>query len=455
MKKVCADLGGRLLELAVPADTAVLSMRKPRPLDVELSPGSVLKASYVGTMVAAKLREKPDATAVIVISDNTRPVPYKGQNGILWPVIEQLIASGVPADRILVLVATGTHRPVTESELRDMLDPRIFDRGISIINHDCDDKENLVYLGTTSRGSVIHVNRHYLNADIKILTGLVESHFMAGASGGRKSVCPGLVSRQSTHIFHGAEMLASPNARNLLLEENPCHEEALEAALMAGVDFIVNVTLDREFALTGIFAGDLEVAHQQAVEKIKEYVAIPVDEEYDIVVTHAGFVGINHYQVAKAGVVALPALRRNGRLIIAAHTTDQDHVGSLYYRTMIQLLRLLGPEKFSRVILSPDWEFVPEQWEAQMWARVLQRTPQEDVIFFSPTMPESDYRVLPNCDGNRYLPKGQRYQGQWDDISFVVEAAISEEVNRIWATEHREARVAFLADGPYGIPIKV
>ena len=452
---MCADLGGRLLELAVPADTAVLSMRKPRPLDVELSPGSVLKASYFEAIVAAKLREKQDASAVIVISDNTRPVPYKGQNGILWPVIEQLIASGVPADRILVLVATGTHRPVTESELRDLLDPRIFDRGISIIYHDCDDKENLVYLGTTSRGSVIHVNRHYLNADIKILTGLVESHFMAGASGGRKSVCPGLVSRQSTHIFHGAEMLASPNARNLLLEENPCHEEALEAALMAGVDFIVNVTLDRVFALTWIFAGDLEVAHHQAVEKIKEYVAIPVDEEYDIVVTHAGFVGINHYQVAKAGVVALPALRRNGRLIIAAHTTDQDHVGSLYYRTMIQLLRLLGPEKFSRVILSPDWEFVPEQWEAQMWARVLQRTPQEDVIFFSPTLPESDYRVLPNCDGTRYLPKGQRYQGQWDDISFVVEAAISEEVNRICATEHREARVAFLADGPYGIPIKV
>ncbi len=212
MKKVCADLGGRLLELAVPAGTAVLSMKKPRSLDVELSPGSVLKASYFEAIVAAKLREKQDASAVIVISDNTRPVPYKGQNGILWPVIEQLIASGVSADRILVLVATGTHRSVTESELRDMLDPRVFDRGIGILNHDCDDEENLAYLGTTSRGSVIHVNRHYLNADIKILTGLVESHFMAGASGGRKSVCPGLVSRQSTHVFHGAEMLASPNA---------------------------------------------------------------------------------------------------------------------------------------------------------------------------------------------------------------------------------------------------
>ncbi len=452
---MCADLGGRLLELAVPAGTAVLSMKKPRSLDVELSPGSVLKASYFEAIVAAKLREKQDASAVIVISDNTRPVPYKGQNGILWPVIEQLIASGVSADRILVLVATGTHRSVTESELRDMLDPRVFDRGIGILNHDCDDEENLAYLGTTSRGSVIHVNRHYLNADIKILTGLVESHFMAGASGGRKSVCPGLVSRQSTHIFHGAEMLASPNARDLVLEENPCHEEALEVALMAGVDFIVNVTLDRDFALTGIFAGDLEVAHQQAVERIREYVAIPVEDEYDVVVTHAGFVGINHYQAAKAGVVALPALRKNGRLIIAARTTDQDQVGSLYYRTMIQLLKLLGPEKFSRVILSPDWGFVPEQWEAQMWARVLERTPQENIIFFSPTMPVSDYTVLPSRDGNLYLPKGQRYQGQFDDISRVAEAAIFEEVNRIRATEHREAKVAFLTDGPYGIPIKV
>ena len=250
-------------------------------------------------------------------------------------------------------------------------------------------------------------------------------------------------------------MLASPNARDLVLEENPCHEEALEVALMAGVDFIVNVTLDRDFALTGIFAGDLEVAHQQAVERIREYVAIPVEDDYDLVVTHAGFVGINHYQAAKAGVVALPALRKNVRLIIAARTTDQDQVGSLYYRTMIQLLKLLGPEKFSRVILSPDWGFVPEQWEAQMWARVLERTPQENIIFFSPTMPVSDYTVLPSRDGNLYLPKGQRYQGQFDDISRVAEAAIFEEVNRIRATEHREAKVAFLTDGPYGIPIKV
>jgi hypothetical protein len=455
LKKVSADLGGRLLELTVPANTVVLSMGRPKRIDADLSPKEVLKTSNFDAVVANKVRGKPGASAVIVISDNTRPVPYKGQNGILWPLIEELMAYGVSPDRILILVATGTHRGVTARELRDMLDPRVFEQGIAIINHDCDDGKNLVYLGTTSRGSVIHVNRHYVNADIRILTGLVESHFMAGASGGRKSICPGIVSRQSTHVFHGAEMLASPNARDLVLEGNPCHEEALEVALMAGVDFIVNVTLDRDFALTGIFAGDLETAHQQAVERIKEYVAIPVEREYDIVVTHAGFVGINHYQVAKAGVVALPALKANGRLIIAAWTTDQDHVGSLHYRTMIQLLKLLGPERFTRVILSPDWEFVPEQWEAQMWARVLQRTPQDNVIFFSPTMPENDYKILPNHDGNLYLPCDQRYRGAWDDTARVVEAAVLEEVRRIQETEKREAAIAFLADGPYGIPVKV
>ncbi len=191
-----------------------------------------------------------ELTACIVISDSTMPVPYSGESGILWPVVEILIQKGLTMKNILVLVATGLHRDQTEAELNSMLDPRVFKAGICVKNHDCHNVDNLSNLGKTSRGSDILINSDYVNSDIKILTGLVESHFMAGVSGGRKSICPGLIGEQGTYIFHGALMLADEKACALLLEGNPCHEESLEMARTAGADFIVNVTLDGNFDLT-------------------------------------------------------------------------------------------------------------------------------------------------------------------------------------------------------------
>lgn len=203
MKIIGANLGAKTVEIRLPANTDLISMKKPTRLSKPLSSiKAALKNSSYGPsldyVIEKKLRQKPDANVVIVISDNTRPVPYSGRQGILWPIIEELFAHGITAERFLILVANGTHRPLTEEELRLMLDPRLFTAGITIKNHDCDDKENLVYLGRTSRGSEVYINREYMEADLKILTGLVESHFMAGASGGRKSICPGLVGREST-----------------------------------------------------------------------------------------------------------------------------------------------------------------------------------------------------------------------------------------------------------------
>ena len=458
MKTVTATFGTEMVELVLPDSTNVLQMKKPTPLP---EPAAKIKAALKGSafgpsldrVIAEKLSTQPLAKAVIVISDNTRPVPYKGENGILWPIIETLFAHGFSTDRILVLVATGTHRLVTEEELRAMLDPRVFSAGIRVKNHDCEDNENLVYLGETRRGTNVYINQDYLAADLKILTGLVESHFMAGTSGGRKSVCPGLIGKESTFIFHGAPILASPQACDLVLTDNPCHEEALEVAKKTGVDYIVNVTLDQEFNLTGVFAGELETAHRQATEHIKAYVTIPLEREYDIVVTHAGFVGLNHYQAAKVGVVAIPALKKGGRLIIAAKTTDQDQIGNPTYRTMIHLLKLIGAENYTRLILSPDWTFVPDQWQGQMWIKLFTKIPPENLIYFSPTMPATDYQLLPCRDGNRYLPETQRYAGKVEAIPHVVEAAVQEEMNRILKEEHREASIAYLANGPYAVPL--
>lgn len=450
--------GYEAIEVDLPDGTECLAMSQPVPIARPREAVAETLAHPIGspdlaTIVRSKMAAAPDPGVAIVISDNTRPVPYSGESGILAPVVDLLVGAGVRPERITIIVATGTHRKLSDRELEDTIDPSVLARPVRIVCHDCRDRASLVPLGTTSRGTRVLINRLYLEADIKILTGLVESHFMAGASGGRKAVCPGLVGEESTYVFHGPEFLSSPSARDLVLEGNPCHEEALEVAKMAGADFIVNVTLNHEFQLTGVFAGDLVAAHEEAVKRLREYVAIPLDREYDIVVTCAGFVGINHYQAAKAGVVAIPALRRGGHLVMAARNVDQDPVGSPLYRTVLHLLTLDGPEAFMRLIRSPEWRFIPEQWQVQMWSKVFERIPMEHFTYCAPHITAKDVAILPGRDGNLLLPTERRYSRRLADAADMVRLAVDATAEACRA-EGARPTIAFLRDGPYGILVR-
>jgi nickel-dependent lactate racemase len=458
MKTGVISFGTENVKLNLPDFTDILAMPAPEPLrEPEYAIQTALTESIgspgLDSVIREKLRRNPGARAVVVVSDNTRPVPYKGKTGILWPVVAKLLNHGFTNDRILILVATGTHHALSDPELRTMLDSRVYEAGIPVKNHDCQDTANLADLGRTRRGSQILINRHYVEADLKILTGLVESHFMAGVSGGRKSICPGLIGESGTYTFHSAPLLASPNARDLVLEGNPCHEEALEFARRAGADYIINVTLDHHFKLTGVFAGDLEAAHRSAVERLKEYVALPVAREYDIVITHAGFVGINHYQAAKAGVAAAQILKPGGRLILAANNTDAEPLGSLRYRTVLQLFKLIGAERFQQLINSAGWTFIPEQWQVQMWAKLYAKVAPEHFIYYSPGLQPSHYELLPAVDGNRFLPETERYQGTLARIAKVVTGALDMVTNELKQHGVDRPSLAFLQDGPYGIPV--
>ncbi len=460
MKSAQINVGQTRVLIQLPDEVEILSMKSPAVLP---DPAQAIQDALqhcIGTtslesIIASKLQARPDANAVVVISDNTRPVPYKGENGILRPIVDKLLGAGIPSSRILILVATGTHNPVSEAMLREMLDPIIFEKGIAIKNHDCMDQSSLVYLGQSERGNKMVVNRDYVRADIKIITGLVESHFMAGASGGRKTICPGLIGEESTFIFHGARILDNPLSRDLVLVGNPCHEEAVQIAKAAGCDFSVNVTLDEKYALTGVFAGDLPGPHRHAVNKIRDYVMIPIQEEYDVVISHAGFAGINHYQAAKAAVVAIPAIRRGGKMILVANTTDVDPVGSGRYRGVLKFLKQLGPEKFRQLILSDTWEFVPDQWEVQMWARLFAKTQAENFVFYAPQLKAEDFNILSGVNGNAFLPRERQYRDNLDNIPFVVEQALRKTLADLRGQGVTNPRIAFLADGPYGIPVKV
>jgi len=461
MREAVFPLGGGGLHLRLPDNADVYSMTAPRALahpeeaivEALSAPIGSPPLSIVAARAASR-RALPSggtaAKAVVVVSDNTRPVPYRGRSGILRPILEVLLAQGFDPRDVTVIVATGTHRAMSDDELRTMIDPWVFERRISVVNHDCREAGDLVNLGATARGSEVWIDRRYVESDLKILTGLVESHFMAGASGGRKAICPGLIGEKSTFIFHGAPFMAHPKASDLVFSGNPCHEEALEVANMAGADFILNVTLDHNFQITGVFAGDLEKAHEAAVSKIKSYVGIEVDGEYDVVVTHAGYVGINHYQAAKAAVAGHRMIREGGHLILVADNTDKvNPIGSLAYRTCLQLMMLVGAEGFERLLLSDSWTFIPDQWQVQQWCKVFKRLPMDHFVYFAPQLDARHWASLPGRNGAMFLDERIRERPSLGDVPVVIERAIA---SIVAGSVGGKFRIACLTDGPYGIP---
>ena len=440
--------GQSFTELQLPKHTQVLRMPEASVLvhpqaDIAQALASPIGCPPLSELAARKKRAKPEATAVIVVSDNTRPVPYQEPNGILMPVVDTLLSAGFRANDLLILVATGTHCAMDDGALRRMLPKRLFELGIAVVNHDCRDHSQLTCLGRTSRGGEVFIDSRYLAADLRIATGLIESHFMAGVSGGRKAICPGLVGEKTTYVFHGAELMAHPQARDLQLDGNPVHEESLEIAQMAGVDFLVNVTLDSDFRITGVFAGDLVDAHLAGVKKLRESVEIRVSAPVDIVVTHAGYVGVNHYQCAKCAVAGLGVLKQDGWMVILANPTAAEPVGSLNYRAMAALLKVLGTARFQRCLQSPDWTFVPEQWQVQQWGKLFSRIPQEHLLCYSPSLSHRDWQNLP---GREICPVPDAPECFQVALNLALKT-IEQETGRSLDT----FSIAYMADGPYAV----
>jgi nickel-dependent lactate racemase len=452
MKDVLLNLGQISFSIGIPDTTDIYPMGKvPLLLNTEEKIRDALANPIdclpLKSLVQEKLRANPEAKAVVVISDSTRPVPYSGKSGILYPVVDEMVKAGLQPSQIHLLVATGTHRAMEDEEIKKMLDPRVYNLGLEIINHDCRNPDNMVSIGKTELGGEILLNRFYVESDLKILTGLVESHFMAGVSGGRKSICPGLLAEDSTHVLHSGPVLSSPNAIDLVLEGNPVHEEALRVAKMAGCDMAVNVTLDSKYRLTGVFAGDLESAHMAAFEKLKSYAAIPVDKKYDLVISHTGYVGVNHYQAAKGALTCLPLLEEDGTCLLVAYHTDPDPIGRTNYKRMLRLLKEKGPEKFMETIFSPSWIFVPDQWEAQMWARLFNKIQMENLIYCTFEIPEEAFSKIPGRDARTVVPDAK-------DLQELVEQSLDWVYKKLSLRLGQEPRIAFLPDGPYGIPVE-
>ena len=362
-------------------------------------------------------------TACILICDITRPVP----NGLfLGPLVRRLIDAGIPAAGITVLVATGLHRPNEGDELAELVgDPWVLNT-VKVINHDARDNAAHLLLGRTPRGTVVRLDRRLMEADLKIATGLVEPHFMAGWSGGRKVIAPGVAHAETITTFHNAAFMSHPRAANCVLDGNPLHEEQLAIVRMLGGALALNTVIDEERRLAFVNFGEIVTSHLQAVDFVREYAKVSVPRRFKTVVTSAAGYPLDktYYQTVKGMVGPLDILEPGGDLIIASACSEG--MGSAHYVEAQRRLMALGGDGFLADIGRKSHADVDE-WQTQMQLRT---TRVGKVHLFTEGLSASDGAIT----GVERVAS--------------VEAALAESIGR-----HKDANVAFVPEGPYVVPV--
>jgi nickel-dependent lactate racemase len=372
--------------LAVPADAAVLESESVPPLaDPAAAVQSALAAPIGGQGLAEIIASKRPRNAAITISDITRIVPNRQ---LLPPLLEVLNAAGLADRQIVIIIGTGMHRPSTPQERRGLLGEDIL-RRLEVIDHRADDPSTLVQV---CDNPAIHVCRRFVQADLRIVTGYIEPHFMAGFSGGRKGVCPALVDLATIQRFHGYATLADPKADNGILDGNPCHEIALKVARAVEVDFLLNVAVTRDRRIAGVYGGDPEQAHLAGCRDVAEWTTAMIDGPFDLVVTNGGGFPLDQtfYQTVKGMCTALPALAKDSTLLIASHCGEQ--VGSPAYTEL--MLRYDNDWRTFLADIAASSETKLDQWEFQMQCRVLERIGQERIWFVSDGLATETQRHL-------------------------------------------------------------
>jgi nickel-dependent lactate racemase len=365
--RITLDYGRTGLEVELPDDRVVgpLAIRAAASL---ADPAAAVVDALSHPIGSAPLAEiaRGRRNACILVCDITRPVPNRL---ILPPLLRVLEEQGIARRDILILIATGLHRPNGGDELIEMLGPEIA-ASYRIENHHGKVLAEHDYLGTTPNEVPVYLDSRYVRADLKITTGLIEPHLMAGYSGGRKVICPGIAALETVKVWHGPRFLEHPRADCGYVEGNPVHEENTRIALMAGCDFIVNVCLDGQRRLTWVGAGDMIRAWEEGVRFVERVVKVPVTEPLDVVVTScAGYpLDTTWYQAVKGLTGALPIVKKGGTIILAASLTEG--LGSPEF----QRLMAENPDLrvFKERILGKDY-FVMDQWQLEELAKVVER----------------------------------------------------------------------------------
>lgn len=285
-------------------------------------PAQAIRRAIDHPIGCAPLREllKRSRSVGIVVSDATRATPNRT---VLPRLIECAGSAGVPSDAITIFIATGTHRRSPEEEIDELLGADIR-TSFRVVQNVCTDSASFVSVGTTENGNEVLLNRELVECDLRILTGYIEPHFFAGYSGGGKAIMPGCAALDTIVRNHGAANIDHPCSTWGRLADNPIAQEVREAAAMAGLSFLLNVSLNRDREITGVFAGDVTAAHAVGCARVEASAIKRVTQPFDLVITsNAGYpLDRNLYQSVKGMSAAAEVVANEGHIIVCAECRD-------------------------------------------------------------------------------------------------------------------------------------
>lgn len=362
----------------------------------------------------------PDCSICITFTDLTRPTPNER---IIPVLLDYLHRHGVRKEQITLLNQLGTHRPNTPAELERMLTPEIA-RSYRVLNHEPENRSAHVQLGVTSTGVPALINRHFVEANVRIVTGFIEPHLFAGFSGGPKCIMPGIAALETVMSNHGFRHISDPHSTFGITEGNPIWEEMRNIALRAGKAFLLNVALNNDREITAVFAGDLLESHRTGCGFVRRSAMQRVDEPYDIVITtNSGYpLDLNLYQTAKGMGAAARIVREGGTIIVASECSEGVPPNSAFERI---LHGADGPDDLLNQLGNAPGP-TPDQWQAQIQALCQKRAR----VLLKSSMPDDAVRnahLIPCTD-------------------------IAKEVRSILTHQPGPLRIAVLPYGPMTIP---
>ena len=401
------------------AATTVIEPRFGQPLN---HPAAALRAALRRPIGCAPLRtlSSPGQRVAISVCDITRAQPRE-------PMLRAILAElegCVPVEDVVVLIATGTHRANTPAELREMLGPELAS-GLRVVNHDARDPQSLVDLGRVGAGVSAQLNREWVEADLRITAGFVEPHFFAGFSGGPKMVAPGLAGLETVLTLHDARRIGHPRASWGVIDGNPVQQDIRAITRKAPPHFSCDVLLDRDQAITHVFAGELEAMHAAACRVARDTAMCPVPKRFDVVITtNSGYpLDQNLYQAVKGMSAAASVCAEGGTIICAAECRDglPDH-GS--FASLLSARET--PSELLEMIEAPGFR-APDQWQVQIQSRI-----------------QSRHRVQLKAGGLRDEQLAAAHLEAIDDVAGAARQALTE--------AGAGASLCVLPEGPQTIP---
>jgi len=354
---------------------------------------------------------------VVISSDHTRPVP----SHIIMPIILAEIRKGNPEAEITILVATGLHRTTTKAELEAKYGSEIVKKEVIEI-HDCDDKNNLCYMGKLPSGGDLVINKMVVEADLVVAEGFIEPHFFAGFSGGRKSVLPGVASRETVMYNHNSAFIQNLHARTGILEGNPLHNDMLYAAEKVGLNFIVNVVIDSTHNPIFAVAGDCRLAHNKGCEFVTSKCQVNAALADIVISTNGGYpLDQNIYQSVKGMTAAESTVKENGVIIMVSEAVD-GHGGESFHNTFCREKNL---DNLMHMFLKrkPEGTII-DQWQSQIFARIMMKA---QVIFVSGCDDRlvEDFQMIPAHSMKEAMDKAKKIIGKEDYKVTVIPDGVS------------------------------